>query len=310
MISTFFKGMVMGIADLIPGVSGGTLALIIGIYTRLILAVSSLAKLLQARTWFSIFSSESKRTLSKFDLSFLIPLALGVMTSILLFSRLILYLLENHAIPIWSFFLSLIVFSAIALFRPLASSLVCVLLLSVGVLVALGINSLGTTDTTGGSLKIFVSGVLAISAMVLPGISGSLVLVMLGEYQTMLAALHDFNFQLIFLFIFGCAVGILVTTQFLRWLVSYYKNETLAFFCGFMLGTAPRLWPWQMKHDLVDQSAIMFQARDMALLSPFSFQAYSNQQPELVQALLAVLFAAILSFLLHRKGNKIYDSSD
>ena len=299
----------MGIADLIPGVSGGTLALIIGIYTRLILAISSLAKLLQARTWFNLFSGQSKRTLSKFDLSFLIPLGLGVITSILAFSRLILYLLENHAIPVWSFFLSLIVFSAIALFRPLASSLISVLLLSFGVLVALGINALGTTDTTGGNLKIFVSGVLAISAMVLPGISGSLVLVMLGEYQTMLAALHDFNFMLIFLFILGCGIGLLVTTQFLRWLVSYYKNETLAFFCGFMLGSAPRLWPWQMKADLVDQAAVMFQARDMVLLSPFSFQYYSRQQPQLTEALLALLFAAILSFFLHRRNQKNIDNS-
>lgn len=305
-LKNIFVGMTMGIADLIPGTSGGTLALIAGVYPRLINALSALPNLLQISVWANLSTAESKRSIQKADFPFLIPVGLGMATSILLFSRVIKHFSENYPVILWAFFFGLILFSILGLFAPLIFSLPHVSLLCLGTMISLCINTFGSIDTTGNHIKLFFSGFLAISAMVLPGISGAMVLVILGEYHTMINALKDFDFLLIIVFLSGCTVGILVITRLLSWLVFRYKEAAIAFFCGFMLGSLPKLWPWQLPtKDISREFTPFFIVGKNTLLSPSDFHTYSGKEANLIWALLVILIAAAIFGIIHYQNKKL-----
>ncbi len=233
----FFKGLLMGVADVVPGVSGGTIAFITGIYQRLIHALSTI----DLRFIPLFFKGKFDRSLGVFktiQFTFLIPLGFGILVAILLFSKLILSLLQSYPAYVFAFFTGLIIASAFIIYKQISGSLVRNLLFVIlGALVSYTIAGLTAISTTHTLVFIFVSAFLAISAMVLPGISGSFVLLLLGQYEYILTALHDKNYLVIFVFVLGALAGLLSFTRFVDFLFKRFKNFTLSFLMGLMLGS-------------------------------------------------------------------------
>jgi len=219
----FLKGAFMGLADIVPGVSGGTIALITGIYERLIEAIESI----KLKNWRGV------------DFGFLLPLGLGITVSFLLVSRVILFLLARYESSIYAFFFGLILASAVAVHRRASKLDVRDLTFSFfGFVVAFLVVGLEYFQLFHSPVVLFSSGFLAICAMLLPGVSGSFVLLLLGQYEYMLGAIHNFQAQYIEVLVFlgGCFTSLFAFSRFIGWLLENYENVAFSFLVGLMLG--------------------------------------------------------------------------
>jgi putative membrane protein len=240
---TYFKGMLMGIADLIPGVSGGTIALITGIYQRLINAIAAVNWPVLKMT----FSGRFREAWQAIDGWFLLALFGGILSAVFLFASLLTHLLTHHPQLTWAFFFGLIISAALLLLIKNHSTQVLnwlLLLLGIGLGYVLSTQQMGLLPA--GTTGILLAGMIAISAMILPGISGSLILILLGKYQTVLAAVHDREWLTLLTFAAGCVVGLMVFSRILKWLLAHFYQATLYVLAGLMLGTLFKVWPWQL----------------------------------------------------------------
>ena len=226
----------MGLADVIPGVSGGTIAFITGIYTHLIHSLSTIDF-----TFITLFFKgelkSSWTVIKKIDFLFFIPLGLGIVLAIITLSRVILYLLESFTAITFAFFFGLILASAIFVFKRVGNvtfeKLIFVLLGFVFAFVLAGVTGLTITH----SLPIiFLAGMIAICAMILPGISGAFILLLLNQYQYLISALHNFDLKVVGAFLFGALAGLVSFSKLLDYLLKNYKYLTLSFLIGLMLG--------------------------------------------------------------------------
>lgn len=236
--------MAMGAADVVPGVSGGTIAFIFGIYDRLLSAINSVN--------FSIFKTIKKEGIvaawRQIDGTFLLTLFIGMISSILLLSGSIKYLLEAHPILIWSFFFGLVLASVWLVGKEIKMyDMLHIILFLAAALLAFWITGLQTLQGSKGALYIFLSGAIAICAMILPGISGAFILLILGVYKIIIDAIHDRDLNLIAFFGFGCIVGLLSFSRVLKWLLNHKRTQTLAVLTGFLLGSLNKIWPWKNK---------------------------------------------------------------
>jgi putative membrane protein len=236
----YAKGMAMGAADVVPGVSGGTIAFISGIYDELLRSIASVpeAALLLLR-------GRIKDAWRMANATFLLVLLGGILTSILSFARLITYLLEHQPIPVWSFFFGLILVSAYMVGRDIHrwnwSRALSFLL---GLAFAYWITVAAPVQWGSDPLSLFCAGAIAICAMILPGISGSFILVMLGMYTEVLGAVNDRDFTILIAFTLGCVVGLALFSTLLNWLLERYHRWVLAAMIGLMIGSTRVLWPW------------------------------------------------------------------
>ncbi len=238
-IKIFFCGIAMGAADIVPGVSGGTIAFITGIYTKLIEAIKSVdiefIKL--------FFTGQFAKAFKKIPFAFLIPLLLGIVSSIFSLAHVIVYLLANKPLYIWTFFLGLILASAYLLFKELANkSIFAFIFLILGAVFAIFITSLPLMHLPDSLFYIFIAGAIAISAMILPGISGSFLLVLLGKYNTVLSAVATFDIPILLSFIAGALVGILSFVRLLSYMLKHFYNSTVAFLTGIMCGSLKHIY--------------------------------------------------------------------
>jgi len=236
------KGIAMGAADAVPGVSGGTIAFISGIYEELVDTISNIN--------FSLFKSLKTNGFTAFwkqcNGNFIVALLAGILISYISFMRLAKYLIENHPILIWSFFFGLIVASIFFVGRQIKTWNIGTFIgLVLGGLVAYYITTIPSMASNEHPLFLSFAGALAICAMILPGISGSFILVILGAYKTLSDALHDFDMKRVALFVFGAVVGLLSFSHVLKWLFKHYHNLTLAVLTGFILGSLNKIWPWK-----------------------------------------------------------------
>ena len=234
--------MAMGAADVVPGVSGGTIALIAGIYEKLLTSITALdiaaLKLLKA--------GEIRTLWTRINGTFLITLLLGILTSIFAFANIITHLINTYPIPIWSFFCGLILISAVLILRDVRRwTIIAMLVLPLGVVIAYFITNLTPTSSENSLLIVFGSGAIAICAMILPGISGSFLLLVMGKYEYILNALVERDFLILGVFSMGCAVGILAFSRAISWLLKHYHAITISLLSGFMLGSLNTLWPWK-----------------------------------------------------------------
>lgn len=239
----YLKGMAMGAADIVPGVSGGSIALIAGIYQELLDSINS-------------FNLDNLRLLKSFQIkefytrlngNFLLSLVLGIMTSIFALSRVITYLMEVHPIPLWSFFSGLILVSAFLILKETEKwNFVIVVSIAIGTAFAWWVTNLPPTTTPDAPWFTFVAGSIAICAMILPGISGSFVLLILGQYERILQAVMDKDFFTLALFASGCLVGILSFSRVVAFLLRRFHAATIGLLSGFMLGSVNELWPWKL----------------------------------------------------------------
>ncbi len=247
LFGVYIKGMAMGAADIVPGVSGGTIALIAGIYERLINALSSIGPNL----W-QIFRQKGgiKGLLAvwrEVDATFLLFLVLGIATSFATLAGIIKYLLDNEPLFIWSFFFGLVVATVLILLSEIERwNIGRAVLFALGLVFAVVVSSLPLMTATPSLPYLFVAGAIAICAMILPGISGSFILLLLGAYDTVLEAVHTLNFSIIFTVMAGMVTGLLLFTRALKWLLSRYYQATLALLTGFIAGSLVKVWPWKV----------------------------------------------------------------
>ena len=242
----FFKGLGMGVADIVPGVSGGTIALITGIYESLLNAISSFnGSLVQ-----QIIRLNFKQALSLLHLRFLVTLIAGIILAVTSTSHLIHFLLLEHPVKIWSVFFGLITASILVLANSINNRFTSFPVLIFGTIFAYGITSIIPLHTPEDMWFIFLSGMIAICAMILPGLSGSFILLILGKYSLITAALRNpfnlNNLEILVIFSSGCVVGILGFSRILRYGLLNWYDYTLAFLTGIMLGSMPKVWPWKI----------------------------------------------------------------
>jgi putative membrane protein len=241
-ILLFLKGMSMGAADIVPGVSGGSIALITGIYEKLLDSIKSIDKTALS----FLFRFEGKAFWKHINGNFLLTILFGILTSIFTLSKFITYLLDNHPIPIWSFFCGLIIISAILILRDVKRwSLPVVISIFIGILLAYWITSLPPMSSPEAFWFVFIAGAIAICAMILPGISGSFLLLILGQYERILNAVTEKDVLTLALFAFGCIVGLLSFSRLISWLLKNYHALTIGLLSGFMLGSINKIWPWK-----------------------------------------------------------------
>ncbi len=247
LVGIYVRGMAMGAADIVPGVSGGTIALIAGIYERLINALGSIGPNL----W-TIFRQEGgikgfAAIWRQVDATFLLCLLLGIATSFVTLAGIIKHLLDNQPLLIWSFFFGLVVATVFILLSEIKRwNIGRVALFATGLIAAVVISSMPLLTTTPSLPYLFFAGAIAICAMILPGISGSFILLLLGAYDAVLEAVDTMNLSAIFTVIAGMATGLLLFTRALKWLLSHYYQATLALLTGFIAGSLIKVWPWKV----------------------------------------------------------------
>lgn len=240
-LDLYLKGVFMGIAEIIPGVSGGTIAFITGIYEELINSIKSV-------------NASSVKLLLSFKLSlfwkqingaFLLTLLVGMLTSVLALARVIVFLIDEHPFKIWGFFFGLIIASAIVIFYQIKSvnSKVFIAAL-IGLVISSYIALEAPSSTPNSNLFIFLSGAIAISAMILPGISGSFILVFLSKYEFILNSLNNFDVAVISVFIGGCVVGLVTFSRVFSYLFKKYNDVVISVLVGFLLGSLFKIWPF------------------------------------------------------------------
>ncbi|MCK9342427.1 MAG: DUF368 domain-containing protein [Massilibacteroides sp.] len=236
------KGMGMGAADVVPGVSGGTIAFIVGIYEELIFSIKSIN--LNALRLF--FSGKGKDFWKAINGNFLLSVVLGISISVFSLARLITYLLINHPILVWSFFFGLVMASTLVVAKDVKKwdwkSITSFIL---GAALAFYITIAAPAETPTAYWFIFLSGAIAVCAMILPGISGSFILVLLGKYFYIMDAIKSFKLLIIGVFISGAAIGITTFSRILSYALSRFHNCTIALLAGFMLGSLNKVWPWK-----------------------------------------------------------------
>ncbi|MFC5625385.1 DUF368 domain-containing protein [Algoriphagus winogradskyi] len=296
-VLTYLKGMGMGAADIVPGVSGGSIALITGIYEELLNSINSV-------------NGDSLKLLLKFEFNkffqsingaFLLSLLLGIMTSIFSLSKLITYLMAEHPIPLWSFFCGLILVSAFLILKDIKKwSIGVIIALIIGTVSAYFITDLPPTSSPDALWFTFVAGAIAICAMILPGISGSFLLLILGKYEPILNAVSERNFATLGVFALGCIVGLLSFSRVISWLLKYFYSITIGLLSGFMLGSINKLWPWKIVTAYRTSSSGEEKPFLTKNLFPSEYLDQTGLEPKLLIALAAFTFGIILVLGIER----------
>jgi len=286
----------MGIAELVPGVSGGTIAFVAGIYEEFISSINNVNL-----TTFRVLREQGFKAFWKeLNGNFLVAIFLGMCISIISFSKLIKWLLEFHPIPIWAFFFGLVLASVIFVAKAIKKwNFVTVFLFVLGTGAAYYVTTLPPSANSDSLPFIFLSGAIAICAMILPGISGAFILVILGSYSTVLGAVGDKDFKILITMALGCLFGLLSFAKILKWLFSRYKDITLAILTGFILGSLNKIWPWKriLETRTFGEKIIPIKTQN---ISPLAFEG-DNQ---LLLALTTAIVGFSLIFILERFAPK------
>lgn len=317
----------MGAADAVPGVSGGTIAFISGIYEELITTISNVN--------FSLLTTLRKEGFSAFwkqvNGNFIVALLTGIVVSFVSFMRLAKYLIENQPVLIWAFFFGLIIASIYLIAIQIKKwNLATILGLAFGAVAAFYISTLPSSASNSSAWYLCFAGALAICAMILPGISGSFILVILGAYKTLSDAVHDFDFKKIGLFALGAIVGLLSFSHLLKWLFKHYHNLTLAILTGFIFGSLNKVWPWKatttVMHETTGERLVFSEVSNLGTLSvfqkstgdfesyktiaeesvlPFKYASINNDiDPQLFAAIGLMIAGFLTIFILERFGKQ------
>ncbi|MEM8928021.1 MAG: DUF368 domain-containing protein [Bacteroidota bacterium] len=290
------KGMAMGAADVVPGVSGGTIAFISGIYEELITSINTIKPSL-----IPLWKKEGFSALWKnLNGNFLLALFLGIFISVLSLARFLSWLLENEPVLLWSFFFGLVLASIFLVGKEIKKwNAVTVINLVVGTAMAYFITTIPPNDNVDSFPYLFLSGALAVCAMILPGISGAFILVLLGSYKTILDAVHERNLLMVGTVAVGAIFGLLSFARLLKWMFKNYRNATLALLTGFILGSVNKIWPWKkvLETKVFDDRIIPIKE---VSVSPGNFEG----DPQLFAAMGLAIAGFSLIFILERVAAK------
>lgn len=299
----FLKGVAMGAADVIPGVSGGTIAFITGIYERLIAAIKSV-------NWTNLklfFTGHFKECWKNVDGNFLLCLFAGIVTSFLSLAKLMTFLLLHYPILVWAFFFGLILASTLFVGKTVKWEWKTVL-----IFIAFAVLSFFVTNPANHPLStsdsywyVFLCGAIAICAMILPGISGSFILVLLGEYLFMMNALAELNLVVVLIFACGAAIGILSFANLLSWLFKHFKMVTLAALTGFMFGSLNKIWPWKQTLTFYTDKHGMEQPLTQLNVLPAKFAEVTGCDPQVLAVVALVIVGFSLIFVIEFIGAKL-----
>ena len=300
-IANFLKGFAMGVANVIPGVSGGTIALLTGIFERLINALKS-------------FDVEAVRLLLKFkfrefaqhvDFGFLLSVFLGVGVSIISVAKLLEFLFQSYPVYVWSFFFGLILVSVWFVGKSIGKiDVAAAVSFVVGAAVAFGLSVMNPATENTAFWYLIICGAVAICSMILPGLSGSFVLILMGNYQLiMIYAVSHFDMKIIVPVAIGVVVGLLAFSHFLSWLLSRYARQTMAVLTGFIFGSLGTIWPWKNPVYLMQDGAEVLKNGKPIIQS---YQMYFPQEFSAEVAIAIVLMAAGMAALwaLERSSEK------
>ena len=238
----YLKGIAMGSADVVPGVSGGTIAFITGIYTELLDSIKSI----NINALVTLFKQGPKAAWQAVNGTFLLVLLLGILSAILTLAKVIHYLLDEHAILLWAFFFGLILASSLHMGKQIKQwDKGTFAALLIGAVCAGFISIASPTSIEASYLNIFIAGSIAICAMILPGISGSFILLLMGLYAPVLAAVKGLQLDIMMVFALGAILGLMLFARLLSWLLHHYQDLMFSLLTGFMLGALLKVWPWK-----------------------------------------------------------------
>ncbi|TAI49335.1 DUF368 domain-containing protein [Flagellimonas allohymeniacidonis] len=290
------KGMAMGAADVVPGVSGGTIAFISGIYEELISSINNIN--------LSLFKTLGKKGFkafwTKLNGNFLLTLFVGIFISVISLAKFLSWLLENKPVLLWSFFFGLVLASIFFVGKEIKKwNLSTILVFIGGAVLAYFITELPPNENINSLPYLFLSGALAVCAMILPGISGAFILVLLGSYKTILDAVHERDVNIVLTVGIGAIFGLLSFARLLKWMFVHYKNLTLALLTGFILGSLNKIWPWKKVLETKTFGDKTIVVDEMNVL-PSAFEG----DPQILPAVVLALFGFSLIFILEKTASK------
>lgn len=278
----YLKGIAMGSADVVPGVSGGTIAFITGIYEQLLNSIKSVDK----QAFLYLKSFQLKALWEHVNGTFLLVLLAGIGTSIVTLAKVITHLLSSYPIQVWAFFFGLIVISALIILREIKQwGIGVIIAILVGIAAAYLITSSTPAETPDASWFLFIAGAVAICAMILPGISGAFILLLFGKYEYVLNAIKELKIVDILIFGLGCIVGILSFARVVSWLFNKFHNLTVGVLSGFMIGSLYKVWPWKKAVETyVDRHGDIKPLYEVNVM-PNDYLSQTGLEPHFIEAL-------------------------
>jgi putative membrane protein len=302
----FIKGLAMGAADVVPGVSGGTIAFVSGIYIELINSIKGL----NLRALKILGSEGLAPAWQHINGNFLLCLVAGIFTSLFSLANVMQYLLLEHPLPLWSFFGGLIGGSVIYLLRQHPFSHQSDLgLFVLGIGVAYGISIAPAVCLEGDHFTMFFAGSIALCAMILPGISGSFILVLLGLYPVFIAAIVNMQLDILVVFACGGLIGLMSFSRLLSWLLSHYQTAVIATMCGFLVGSLNIIWPWKQVMISTTSNSCKRIVLASDNLFPQQFADTVGQDPQTVICVIALAIGLILVLGLEYVGEKYSETT-
>ena len=290
----FARGLAMGAADIVPGVSGGTVAFITGIYPRLLHSLRSF-DLIALRL---LLRGNLKAAWEHVNGGFLAWLAAGILTSILTLARVLGWVLEHHPEPLWALFFGLILASAVLLLQQVPRwDVPRLAALTIGAVTALAIAFAPRGGFIEGHFGVFLAGFIAICAMILPGVSGSFILLILGMYTRVLDAVRGFDLLVLGVFAFGAGCGLLAFSRLLDWLLQRFRETTIAVLTGFLFGSLAVVWPWKRTLSWVEDSSGVPRPVEQLPVLPREYLIQTGEDPSLLLCV-ALALAGFLTVLL------------
>lgn len=295
----FIKGMMMGAADTVPGVSGGSIAFMTGIYEELIYSLKQCGPAALS----VLFGQGIKAAWQHVNGTFLLTLLGGIVLSGLTIAQVVLFWLDEYPVQLWSFFFGLILATTWSVANHIEQwRLPTYLFFAIGTVVAYLITTLVPGNIEANYMTFFLAGAIAICAMILPGISGSFILLLMGMYSPVLQALKNIDLPIIVVFAGGCVTGLLSFSHALNWMFSKHKTTTLAVLGGFLLGSLNKVWPWKVTLT----STLDSHGKRITLTSenvlPQAFEAATQQPAHVAMSVSLVILGIAIVMLIERLG--------
>lgn len=308
-LSLLFKGVGMGAANVIPGVSGGTIALITGIFEELIDSIKSFnLEALQL-----LLKGRLKDFAKHVNLWFLVAVFFGVAISILSLAKLLEFLFADYPVYVWAFFFGLILASVYFVGQSVKGWTTSVIILLItGTSIAISISVLNPASENASFIYLMVCGAVAVCSMILPGLSGSFVLILMGNYElVMIRAVSNLQFEILLPVVLGAAIGIIIFSHFLSWIFKKFRDQTIALLTGFILGSLAILWPWKNTVYKLDETGnILLKSDGEMVISGYERFIPDSFSPEVLFVLLFVLAGIVSIWVLEKYAGSINEESD
>jgi putative membrane protein len=292
------KGFAMGAANVIPGVSGGTIALITGVFERLINAIKSF----NVTAIKLLFKGKIKELIEYVDLYFLIAIFFGMVASVVTLAKILEYLFINYPVFVWAFFFGLILASVYYVGRTITKwNLSVIINFVIGTAVAIAITTLNPVTENDAFFYLIICGVVAICSMILPGLSGSFILILMGNYElVMIHAVSNMEIRILIPVIIGAIGGLMAFSHILSWIYKKYKDQTISILTGFIVGSLSILWPWKNAIYRMDESGEYILKNGEKIIQSYSRYIPDSFNTEVIIALFLILIGFISISLIEK----------